>query len=250
MITYPNAAVAYTNGYQPYGQYTGTLTGNLGKWAIDKFDGKPFSVATGLYYYYHRWYDPSVGRFISQDPIAGDSSDPQTLNAYIYALDAPTTGIDPSGLGVYVSARADPCRASKDFWSHFECSFTNPQAIILGLEFSPEGAAVGLGIWGVEESAPYLPLIISGGLTAGAVGLTIGYDFVTGRLKLPDITSSNGGDGGLRTGITRTGTGPTVIGPGTGTIPGITGGIGGEGPTITGHPTGLAGGFGGLGGSN
>ncbi len=98
MITYPNAAVAYTNGYQPYGQYTGTLTGNLGKWAIDKFDGKPFSSTTGLYYYYHRWYDPSIGRFISPDPKHGKLANPQSLNLYVYVTGNPTTSEDPSGL--------------------------------------------------------------------------------------------------------------------------------------------------------
>jgi len=98
MITYPNGAVAYTNGYQPYGQYTGTLTGNLGKWAIDKFDGKPYSAVTGLYYEYQRWYDPSIGRFISADPFRGHRSNPQSLNSYIYVQDTPTSATDPTGL--------------------------------------------------------------------------------------------------------------------------------------------------------
>ena len=35
----------------------------------DRFTGKPVSQTTGLYYDYHRWYDPSIGRFISQDPV-------------------------------------------------------------------------------------------------------------------------------------------------------------------------------------
>jgi RHS repeat-associated protein len=103
MITYPNAAVAYTNGYQPYGQYTGTLTGNLGKWAIDKFDGKPFSISTGLYYDYQRWYDPSIGRFISPDPLAGHRAYPQSLNRYLYVLDSPTSNIDPAGRDCFSS---------------------------------------------------------------------------------------------------------------------------------------------------
>jgi uncharacterized protein RhaS with RHS repeats len=51
-----------------------------------------------LYYYFHRWYDPSTGRFISPDPKQGKLNNPQILNLYIYVIDDPTTLRDPSGL--------------------------------------------------------------------------------------------------------------------------------------------------------
>ncbi len=51
-----------------------------------------------MYYYYHRWYDPSIGRFISPDPKQGKLSNPQSLNLYSYVLDRPTSLVDPSGL--------------------------------------------------------------------------------------------------------------------------------------------------------
>src|SRR5207253_86925 len=63
-----------------------------------KFNGKPLSPTTGLYYYYQRWYDPSTGRFISADFKHGKPSNPQTLNLYTYVLDRPTTLTDPKGL--------------------------------------------------------------------------------------------------------------------------------------------------------
>ena len=50
-----------------------------------------------MYYEYSRWYDPAIGRFISQDPSAGYLSDPQSLNPYVYVLDSPTSLADPSG---------------------------------------------------------------------------------------------------------------------------------------------------------
>ena len=55
------------------------------------------SATTGLYYEYSRWYDPGVGRFISQDPSAGHVSDPQSLNAYVYVENLPTVMTDPTG---------------------------------------------------------------------------------------------------------------------------------------------------------
>jgi RHS repeat-associated protein len=49
--------------------------------------------ATGLIYMRHRWYDASLQRFISRDPIglAGGT------NLFVYAANGPTTYLDPSG---------------------------------------------------------------------------------------------------------------------------------------------------------
>jgi RHS repeat-associated protein len=63
-----------------------------------RFTGKPVSATTGLYYYLHRWYDPSIGRFISPDLKHGHLSNPQSLNLYIYVIDQPTSLTDPTGL--------------------------------------------------------------------------------------------------------------------------------------------------------
>ena len=54
------------------------------------------SDRSGLYYYRARYYDPKVGRFISEDPIrfAGGN------NFYTYVLDAPTRWRDPFGLAI------------------------------------------------------------------------------------------------------------------------------------------------------
>lgn len=57
-----------------------------------------FGVMTepnGFYYMRARYYDPKVGRFISEDPIGFDGGD---VNLYAYVLNNPVMGIDPSGL--------------------------------------------------------------------------------------------------------------------------------------------------------
>jgi RHS repeat-associated protein len=51
----------------------------------------------GLLDYNARYYDPRLGRFLSADAVAPDPLDPQTLNGYAYALNAPTNYTDPSG---------------------------------------------------------------------------------------------------------------------------------------------------------
>ncbi|GIV09876.1 MAG: hypothetical protein KatS3mg019_1967 [Fimbriimonadales bacterium] len=44
-----------------------------------------------------RWYDPTVGRFLQQDPWLGSVYAPLTLNAYAYCVNDPVNAVDPSG---------------------------------------------------------------------------------------------------------------------------------------------------------
>jgi len=98
MITYNDATYVFIDNYQPFGKDNGTPKGSLANTEKDRFTGKPFSSATGLYYDYQRWYDPSVGRFISADPFRGHRSNPQSLNSYGYVRNMPTSATDPAGL--------------------------------------------------------------------------------------------------------------------------------------------------------
>lgn len=58
------------------------------------FTGREYEPEVGLYYYRARYYDPDLGRFLSEDPIR----DPFKLNKYAYAFNAPTRYSDPLGL--------------------------------------------------------------------------------------------------------------------------------------------------------
>ncbi|MCX6785205.1 MAG: RHS repeat-associated core domain-containing protein [Candidatus Komeilibacteria bacterium] len=80
-----------------------------------QYTGKERDDETKLSYYEARYYDGSIGRFISQDPLhlalgnaaqfkqlAGQDiqkylMDPQQLNAYSYASNNPLKNIDPTG---------------------------------------------------------------------------------------------------------------------------------------------------------
>ena len=53
------------------------------------------SEPNGLYYMRARMYDPSVGRFISEDPKSFDGGD---VNLMAYVQNNPIMGIDPLGL--------------------------------------------------------------------------------------------------------------------------------------------------------
>ena len=58
---------------------------------------------TGLYYVRARWYDPHLGRFVSEDPIGLAGG----LNVYAYVGNSPLNGTDPSGLCVDFAAATD-----------------------------------------------------------------------------------------------------------------------------------------------
>ena len=62
-----------------------------------EFLGKVRDDATGLTLVGARWYDETVGRFLTVDPVM-DLTDPQQWNAYAYANNTPVTQADPSGL--------------------------------------------------------------------------------------------------------------------------------------------------------
>lgn len=61
------------------------------------FIGGTRDATTGLTHLSAREYDPSIGRFVSVDPIM-DPTDPQNLNGYAYSNNSPITFSDPSGL--------------------------------------------------------------------------------------------------------------------------------------------------------
>jgi RHS repeat-associated protein len=56
--------------------------------------GKEFDVETGYYYNRARYYDPSIGRFTSKDPIGFSAG---SINQYAYASNNPAVFTDPTG---------------------------------------------------------------------------------------------------------------------------------------------------------
>jgi RHS repeat-associated protein len=90
-LTNSAGAAAETYTYDSFGKVTassGSLTNPF------QYTGREMDPETGLYYYRARYYDPSVGRFLGEDPIgfqAGDS------NFYRYVQNGPVSLTDPQG---------------------------------------------------------------------------------------------------------------------------------------------------------
>ncbi|GAB6188223.1 RHS repeat-associated core domain-containing protein [Thermopirellula anaerolimosa] len=66
------------------------------------FTARPFDLDTGLQNNLNRWYDPRVGRWLSEDPIGFNAGDE---NLYRYAGNGPVDFVDPLGLWI------GPCTA-------------------------------------------------------------------------------------------------------------------------------------------
>ncbi len=61
------------------------------------YTGHEFDPATGLYYFKARFYDPEIGRFLSEDPYLGDAATPPSLHRFLYAYNNPLKYIDLTG---------------------------------------------------------------------------------------------------------------------------------------------------------
>jgi RHS repeat-associated protein len=89
MLTDTAGVVRGTFTYSPYGAQsasTGTSTTPFG------FAGQYRDAETGFYYLQARYYDPSLGQFLSVDPLVEETQMP-----YTYVDGDPINEIDPSG---------------------------------------------------------------------------------------------------------------------------------------------------------
>jgi RHS repeat-associated protein len=93
-ITDMTQAVANSYAYDPFGQILGQQEAvpqpfkYVGQYGV-------MAEPNGLYYMRARYYDPTVGRFISEDPLGFGGGD---VNLSAYVRNNPVNRIDPTGL--------------------------------------------------------------------------------------------------------------------------------------------------------
>jgi RHS repeat-associated protein len=94
-----NGAVQTSYTYEPFGAVTPSGATNTSTY---QFTGRENDGPTGLYFHRARYYNPSFGRFISEDPL-GFPGGPD-VNLYAYVGNSPLglsdpLGLDPNGCG-------------------------------------------------------------------------------------------------------------------------------------------------------
>ena len=144
-------------------------TNGIGTLNPFRYRGYYYDSELNLYYLNARYYDPEIGRFISQDDIS--YLDPETLNGlnlFAYCLNNPVMGIDPDGT-----------KAKWWQWMLFGIGAALVVAAAVVLTVASGGAATGL-IGAIAVGAAKGALI--GAAVGSAVGIAGGaiYAGVTG----------------------------------------------------------------------
>jgi RHS repeat-associated protein len=91
-----NAAGAVTDSYE-YDAWGNTISTSGSTPNEFYYRGEQLDSDLGLYYLRARYYNPGTGKFLSQDPYAGNIFHPKSLHRYRYANGNPVNQIDPSG---------------------------------------------------------------------------------------------------------------------------------------------------------
>ncbi len=120
-LTDATGNVVETLGYDSFGNNTGSTRTRY------TYTGRERDPDTGLLYYRARFYDPQLGRFISEDPIGFAGG----MNWYEYVGSNPVRRIDPTGLDDadrIWEERVNPKPPPPNpwFWSHNEAADNPP----------------------------------------------------------------------------------------------------------------------------
>lgn len=92
VVTDESGNVMERREYEPYGaQLTPAVQDGPG------YTGHVQDAATGLVYMQQRYYDPTIGRFLSTDPVAASANTGANFNRYKYAANNPYKFTDPDG---------------------------------------------------------------------------------------------------------------------------------------------------------
>ncbi len=94
-LTSSSETITDTYSYEAFGVLVGSTGSTPNHY---RFTGEQFDPNVGFYYLRARYYNPSVGRFLTEDPWHGNIFDPQSLHKYTYVHLDPINKTDPSGL--------------------------------------------------------------------------------------------------------------------------------------------------------
>ena len=96
-LTNPAGAVARSYDYSAFGDLLGS-SGSTPPNPLTLLGQQEQDPAAKTHNFNARSYDAGHGRFLSQDPVSGSLTDPQSLNPYGYGWNNPWASPDPSGL--------------------------------------------------------------------------------------------------------------------------------------------------------
>jgi len=93
-LTQPNGSARQSIFYDAWGIERDRIGSSANNFT---FTGHELDEETGLIYAKARFYDPDIGRFLSQDIVLGNVANPPSLHRYYYVQQNPLIFVDPTG---------------------------------------------------------------------------------------------------------------------------------------------------------
>ncbi len=90
-------AVENSYSYEAFGQATVGQSDVANPYLFVGGYGVQWESTPSLYFMQARYYGPSVGRFLSEDPYGGSPQDPMSLHRYLYCGNGPVSRTDVAG---------------------------------------------------------------------------------------------------------------------------------------------------------
>jgi RHS repeat-associated protein len=187
-----------------------------------QFGSKEFDVETGLNYFLARYYSSIQGRFTSVDPENAGAviNDPQSWNAYAYALNNPLANGDPDGREVEVCFNEENgTRCSK----YKDRQFDDAKKSLQNAGFTLKGGKIFNDVG--EQVGTYTRLSddslspLANGLLYGRQSLGARADGMKGLIGIHIAVGVGGGTiGGVGLAALGGGSGVTTLGEGIGTF--------------------------------
>ena len=167
---------------------TGSMASTLGANQPFRYRGYVYDTETGWYYLQSRYYDPSIGRFISADVYLSTGQGVLGHNSYAYCLNNPVNMGDPTG--------------TLSFWEKIGIGVA---AVLIGAVVVAATAATGgaLAAFAGAAVAGLKAAAISGavGAAVGAGTNAIKHRVSTGSWEGADKAAVNGAVDGLASGF-------------------------------------------------
>lgn len=168
------AVVEATREYEPYGQQLSpAMQDGPG------YTGHVQDAATGLTYMQQRYYDPSIGRFLSVDPVTAQGGDMRHFNRYAYAYSNPYKFTDPDGRFGVVGAGIG---AAIDFGTQMATSQGSFSERLSNVSWTSVGVSAAVGA------------------VTGGVGSVLGKAAVRGTISTTKAALATGAAGGTASG--------------------------------------------------
>jgi RHS repeat-associated protein len=174
--------VTLSREYDPYGR---PLSGAASSGYA--FTGREWDADLGLYHYRARFYDPTLARFLSADPLGAVGGE----NPYAYVENQPTRLIDPTGLQLVITGPPPPpdppAGCSAGSWKFIGIETRSREEDVWTRGHGPQ---VTLPNANGQPAVPFGTAGAKRGQNGGSSISCLCYYELTGRVQITEVASS------------------------------------------------------------